>query len=277
MIAFEKSEVIHMTRKVILITGCSSGVGKAICKELDRSKYYIVATARKIGDLKEVPADLRLQLDVSKEDSIAQAMEKIKTEIGRIDILVNNAGFSIRSAMEEYDICQMKQMYDVNVLGCVRMIQAVLPYMRKQKCGKILNIGSISGRMTGIVNGGYCSTKYAVEAITEATRYEVADKGIQVSVIEPGAMETDFFKTLAKNSDAFMMNTNSPYSDLYQRDLAFRKKQKRAPVEVCAAQIVRIIEKPKLKVRYTIAVSWMYRLFTHMPDGLKEFIIKRVN
>ena len=164
-------------------------------------------------------------------------------------------------------------MYEVNVFGMIRMIQSVLPIMRSQKSGKILNIGSISGRMTSYVNGVYCSTKHAVEAITEAVRYEVADMGIEVSVIEPGAMETDFFQTLSRNSDAIMSNPYSPYHAFYERDMAIRKVQKKAPITECAKQVARLLDKKKLKVRYMVAVNDKFRMFLHLPDALKEYLV----
>lgn len=266
-----------LNKKVILVTGCSSGFGRAICEQLNSNQYYIVATARNKESLKDLQVDMALSLDVCDEESIQNAINAVIKETGRIDILINNAGFSIRSAMEELDIEKMKSMYEVNVFGLVRMIQAVLPIMRKQNSGRILNVGSISGRMVGIVNGGYCSTKYAVEALTEAVRYEVADRGIEVAVIEPGAMDTNFFKTLSRYSDEQMLDSHSPYNHLYNRDLNYRKKQKKSSVEICAREVVKILEKKKLKTRYTVGVAMIYRLFTHLPDRLKEYGIKKFN
>ena len=172
--------------------------------------------------------------------------------------------------MDEY-----QKMMNVNVFGILRMMQAVLPVMRKKGTGRIYNIGSISGRMTGTVNGGYCSSKYAVEAITEAARYETADMGVEICVIEPGAMDTGFFDTLSQNSDERMKNPESAYRDIYERDLKFRGRQAKADVYECARQLVEIDKRKKLKVRYTIGVSWIYRLFTKLPDGLKEWAIRR--
>ena len=179
-----------------MITGCSSGLGRALCMNLDRKKYLVVATARNIDSLDKIPADMRLTMDVCQRESIRIAIDSVLKEAGRIDILINNAGFSARAVTEEIDIVQMRKMIDVNVLGMLQMMQEVLPIMRSQRGGRILNVGSISGRMTGIVNGGYCATKYAVEALSEAARYETSEMGIEVALIEPGAMETGFFDTL---------------------------------------------------------------------------------
>ena len=263
--------------KTVLITGCSSGFGRALCNEFKKQGYYVIATARNVMKIADVNANLKAELDVSDENSVDNSMKIILSEVDRIDILINNAGYSVRSAVEEIEINEFKTMIDVNVLGIVRMMQAVLPVMRRNGGGRIYNIGSISGRMTGIANGGYCSTKHAVEAITEAARYETKDMGIEVCVIEPGAMDTDFFRTLAKKSDERMMNPDSCYRNIYERDLSFRSKQKKSDVQACARKLLQINKKKKLKVRYTIGVSWVYKTFTKLPDRLKEWAIRRFN
>ena len=259
-----------MKSKVVLITGCSSGVGRKLCTLLAEKGYRVVATARDITKLDEIQVDMKLVLDVSDEESIENAMGKIIRQYGKIDILINNAGYSIRSAIEEIDLDEMSHMFDVNVYGLIRMIQAVSPYMRHQNSGRIINIGSVSGKLTGYVNGGYCASKHAVEAISDAARLELKSFGIQVALLEPGAMDTDFFKTLSKNSDQRMNNNKSPYSSFYQSDLNFRKKQKRAEVGKAAEDICKILEKKKLKARYKIALPIIYSVLIVLPDGIRE-------
>ena len=264
-------------KKTILITGCSSGFGKALCREFKEQGYFVIATARNVEKLNDVMSDMKIRLDVRDENSIAMALDSILEGIDRLDVMINNAGYSVRSAVEEIDLEKYQQILDVNVFGILRMMQAVLPIMRRQGCGRIYNIGSISGRMTGIANGGYCSSKYAVEAITEAARYETRDMGIQICVIEPGAMDTSFFRTLSQNSDEKMNDPSSEYRKIYERDLTFRKKQSRTDAYICARRLVNIDKCKKIKVRYTIGVSPIYRIFTKMPDGVKEWGIRRFN
>ena len=264
-------------QKTVLITGCSSGFGRALCTSFSREGYFVIATARRLDSLQKARADLKVESDVANEDSIQAAMDLISKNVSRIDVLVNNAGYSVRSAVEEIDVAELAKMYDVNVNGIVRMMKAVLPIMRRQGSGRIYNVASISGRMTGIANGGYCSSKYAVEALSEAARYECKDMGIEVCLIEPGAMDTSFFETLSKNSDEKMVNPDSAYSQIYARDLAYRKKQKKADVGVCADRLVEINRKKKLKVRYTIGVALIFRMFVKLPDRLKEWGIKVFN
>ena len=142
-------------KKTILITGCSSGFGKALCREFKEQGYFVIATARNVEKLNDVMSDMKIRLDVRDENSIAMALDSILEGIDRLDVMINNAGYSVRSAVEEIDLEKYQQMLDVNVFGILRMMQAVLPIMRRQGCGRIYNIGSISGRMTGIANGGY--------------------------------------------------------------------------------------------------------------------------
>lgn len=262
-----------MEKKVVLITGCSSGIGRKLCMILKRKGYFVAASARELFRLDHLDADMKVMLDVSRPETIENAVKEIIERSGRIDILVNNAGYSFRAAVEEIDLDEMKKMYDVNVYGIIRMMQAVLPYMRKQKCGKILNIGSVSGRLTGMLNGSYCASKHAVEAITEAARYELREFGISVTVVEPGAMDTDFFDTLEHNSELQMKNTISPYHSLYQRDIKSRKRQKRASAEKSAERIAGIIEKRRWKVRYTVSLPVIFSVLVRLPDRLKEVLI----
>lgn len=266
-----------MESKVVLITGCSSGVGRKLCTLLVEKGYKVVATARDITKLDDIQVDMKLELDVSDEESIEDAMRKVNSQYGKIDILVNNSGYSIRSAIEEIDLDEMSHMFDVNVYGLIRMIQAVSPYMRQQNSGKIINIGSVSGKLTGYVNGGYCASKHAVEAISDAARLELQSFGIQVSLLEPGAMDTDFFKTLSKNSDQRMENNKSPYRSLYQSDLNFRKKQKRADVGKATEDIYKILEKKKLKARYKIVLPFIYSVLIVLPDGIREKLMVSFN
>jgi NADP-dependent 3-hydroxy acid dehydrogenase YdfG len=259
-----------MESKVVLITGCSTGVGRELCILLAEKGYQVVATARNISKIEDIPADLKLELDVSDKTSIDNAVGKVIRQYGKIDILVNNAGYSVRAAIEEIDLMEISQMFEVNVYGVIRMIQAVAPYMRKQNSGKIINVGSVSGKLTGFVNGGYCASKHALEAISDAARLELQSFGVQVSLLEPGAMDTDFFNTLSKNSDQRMKNNKSVYSSFYQSDLNYRKKQKRADVGKAAETIYKILKKKKLRARYKVVLPIFYSVLIALPDDIRE-------
>jgi len=155
------------------------------------------------------------------------------------------------------------------------MIQAVVPYMRKQGFGKVINIGSISGRFTRILSGGYCASKHAVEAINGALRLELYEFGVQSTVIEAGPMRTNFYNKLAETSKELMENSASPYRKFYLNDKSFREKQKLMDSIKAANRICEIIKKKKIKPRYKVAVPLMLKILMLLPNKLKEFILLR--
>ncbi len=266
-----------MGKQVVLITGCSSGIGKELCKQLKAEDYIVVASARNKDSIRDIDADMIVELDVTKENTIQAAIAQIMDRFGVIDILVNNAGYSIRSAIEEIQIGEVFQLFDVNVYGIIRMIQAVAPIMRTHGHGKIINIGSVSGKLTTGINGGYSASKHAVEAISEATRYELKPYGIQVTVLEPGTIDTDFFLTLSKNSDERMSNSASPYFSLYQRDKNYRKRQKRANLIKSVESICRILKTENLRPRYTISLPIIFKVLIRLPDRIRERLVIKFN
>lgn len=259
----------HKKEKVILVTGCSSGIGREICKRMKQSGYCVVATARDINSLQGLEADLKLQLDVTREESVQRAVGETIKKFQRIDLLINNAGYSMRGAIEEVPIDDAKNIFDVNVFGIIRLIQAVSPVMRERQSGRIVNIGSVSGRYTQAGNGNYCASKHAVEAISEAARLELAPYHVEVTVIEPGPMQTEFFHTLARNSDSLMKDGDSPYHEIYQADIVRRNRQKRMSSEIAAEKICNIILKKKVKTRYMIAVPYRLRMGLKILEVLK--------
>ena len=259
--------------KVILITGCSTGLGRGLCEKLSKNDYTVIASARNLDKLSNLPSSMKVKIDVTDKNSIKDAVNKIMDKYERIDVLINNAGFSVRGAIEELNINDIRKLFDVNVLGIINMIQEVVPYMRSNRYGKIINIGSISGKVSQGVNGCYCASKHAVEAISDALRLELHEFNIQSTVIEPGAMNTNFFDTLESTSNKLMKNTSSPYSNQYLKDLNYRKIQKRKNFSIAVNKIVSLIEKPKIKARYTTAVEPKLKLLMYMPDTIKEFLL----
>ena len=265
-------EVINMNNEqVVLVTGCSSGIGRDLCETLKESGYKVVASARDLGKLEMVSADLKLAIDVTHKESIERAVSQIMATYGRLDVLVNNAGYSTRGALEEVDMTEIKKMFDVNVFGMIQMIQAVVPVIRQRGTGKMIHIGSISGTFSQTLNGSYCASKYAVEAISDALRLELHSFQIQSTVIEPGAIQTPFFQKLEKNSDALMKNEKSPYYSLYKRDIDYRKTQKRADSMEVAHRICEIIGEKKLKPRYKVALALDIKIASIVPQSIREW------
>lgn len=260
---------------VILITGCSSGIGRELCKVLCEKGYIVVATAREMEPLKDLNAALKLSLDVTKEESISTAINEVIARFKKIDILINNSGYSIRGALEEINVDSAKGMFNVNVFGIINMIQAVVSEMRKKGSGKIINIGSISGKFVQPINGAYCASKYAVEALSDAMRLELHNFNIQSTVMELGPTKTNFFKTMANNSKELMSNTNSLYSNFYESDERYRDKQKLTSSKQAAEAIADIILKKRIKSRYKVAVPFSYNMAVHLPDFLREYIMKK--
>ena len=260
---------------VILITGCSTGIGRELCKILSEKGYTVVATARSMETLKDLPVSLKLSLDVTQKESISVAIKEVISRFKKIDILVNNAGYSTRGALEEINVKTAKSMFDVNVFGIINMIQAVVPEMHKKQSGKIINIGSISGKFVQPINGAYCASKYAVEALSDALRLELHSYNIQATVIEPGPIKTHFFKTMVNKSSDLMTNSNSYYSRFYESDAKYREKQILTDPKEAAKAIADIILKRRLKSRYKVAVPFIYNMATHFPDSLREYIMKK--
>lgn len=233
-------------KKVVLITGCSTGIGRELCRMLTGKGYAVIATARNVKSIEELNAALTLSLDVTDRQSVADAVSKTIAQFHKIDLLINNAGYSMRGALEEVDAENAKKVFDVNVFGILNLIQAVVPEMRRNGSGRIVNIGSISGKIVQPINGVYCASKHAVEAFTEALRLELRGFHIEACVIEPGPIETHFFKTLGRASDELLSNSDSCYSHFYKADLQYRKIQKRTSVDAAAAKIVKILSDRKI-------------------------------
>jgi NAD(P)-dependent dehydrogenase (short-subunit alcohol dehydrogenase family) len=186
-----------LTTKTVLITGASSGIGRASAELFAARGWNVAATMRapeKVDLAGSYPERIKLfRLDVTDKTSIETALGEVMAAFGRIDALVNNAGFGLIGLFEEMTEEQIRRQIDTNLLGVMAVTRAVLPVMRTQKSGRIINVGSVAGRMTLPLYTLYCASKWAVEGFSEALAYEVAQHGIQVKIIEPGAIRTEFF------------------------------------------------------------------------------------
>ena len=180
--------------KVILITGASSGIGFDAARKLSSQGHKVYAAARRVERLEDLAqyGVVPLHLDVTDDESCKTAVEKILAAEGRIDVLVNNAGYGYFGALETVPMEDARNQLDVNVFGLARLCQLVLPSMRGNKGGRIINIASIAGRMSMIFGSWYCVSKYSVEALSDALRMEVKPFGIKVSIIEPGPIHTNW-------------------------------------------------------------------------------------
>ncbi len=185
--------------KAVLITGCSSGIGEATARRLAGDGWTVYASARALESIERL-ADAGcelLQLDVCDERSMRAAVERVEREHGAVGVLVNNAGYSQGGPIEQVPMEAVRRQFETNVFGLVQLTQLVLPAMRAQRWGRIVNVGSMGGRLTFPGGGFYHATKYALEAISDALRFEVRGFGVEVTLVEPGLIVTEFGRTAA--------------------------------------------------------------------------------
>jgi NAD(P)-dependent dehydrogenase (short-subunit alcohol dehydrogenase family) len=188
-----------MKERVVLVTGASRGIGKAIAEKFAQRGDRVFGTARQPESIKAV-AWTPLPLDVQDEKSATQCVETLLSKMGRIDVLVNNAGISVYGAIEELSVAQVKTVFETNFFGVVRMTQAVLPAMRQQAAGRIVNIGSVAGFVPMPFQAAYAATKHALAGWTETLDFEVRRFGVRAILIQPGFFRTDIDRSSAVGS-----------------------------------------------------------------------------
>jgi NAD(P)-dependent dehydrogenase (short-subunit alcohol dehydrogenase family) len=200
--------------KAALITGCSTGIGRATAEHLAEQGWTVYATARRSESIDDLRAKgcRTLALDVTDEDSMRAAVQEVEAAEGAVGVLVNNAGYSQSGAVESVQMDDIRTQFETNVFGLVRMCQLVLPGMRRQQWGKIVNVSSMGGKLTFPGGGIYHGTKHAVEAISDALRFEVRKFGVDVIVIEPGLIKTQFAEAAVGKLESGT-TSNGPYAE----------------------------------------------------------------
>ncbi|SHN40167.1 oxidoreductase [Cryptosporangium aurantiacum] len=180
--------------KTALVTGASSGIGEATARKLQELGFIVYGAARRLDRLEKLAADgIRpLAMDVTDDDSMRTGVEQIIAETGRVDVLVNNAGYGSYGAIEDVPLAEARQQFEVNVFGAARLAQLVLPHMREQGSGTIVNVTSMGGKLYTPFGGWYHGTKFALEAISDCLRLEAKPFGVDVVVIEPGGIQTEW-------------------------------------------------------------------------------------
>jgi NAD(P)-dependent dehydrogenase (short-subunit alcohol dehydrogenase family) len=248
--------------KAVLITGCSSGIGRATAEHLAERGWTVYASARRpesIADLESKGCKV-MALDVCDEESMKAAVATVEQAEGAVGVLVNNAGYSQSGAVEEVPIDAVRRQFETNVFGLVRMCQLVLPGMRRQRYGRIVNISSMGGRLVFPGGGFYHGTKYAVEAISDALRFEVKGFGIDVILVEPGLIKTEFGGTAAGTVAAadgegayaeFNAAVAKGTAEVYEGPLA----RLGGGPEVVARTIEKAITKRRPRARYLVTPS----------------------
>ena len=180
-----------MSNQTVLVTGASSGIGRAIATRLAAANYRVFGTSRNPAKLEPLEGITFLSLDVTDDASAAAALRAVETQAGRLDILVNNAGIVVVGAVEEVTLANAKRQFETNFFGVLRMTQAALPLMRRQRVGLIVNVGSIAGLVPIPFAGLYSASKLALQGLTEVLRHEVVAFGIRVVLVEPGFFKSD--------------------------------------------------------------------------------------
>lgn len=245
-----------MTQKIALVTGASSGIGKATAKLLARNGYFVFAMARRMNRLEQLRSDQiePICLDVTDAKAVRASVEHIIQTKGRIDVLVNNAGYGQLGAIECVSMEAARQQFEVNVFGYAYFMHAVLPYMREQKSGKIINISSILGRIAIPGFGWYAASKHAVEALSEAVRSEVLEFGINVILIAPGLIKTEFAAKEFESLDT--VNHNSAYKKLIAGLHHLLAGEPKAPgPEIIATAVLHVITTSFPPVRYALPLD----------------------
>jgi NAD(P)-dependent dehydrogenase (short-subunit alcohol dehydrogenase family) len=250
--------------KAVLVTGCSSGIGRATAEHLVTRGWTVYATARKPETLEPLAAAgcKTLALDVTDEASMKAAVDAIEQAEGAVGVLVNNAGYSQSGAVETVPMERVRAQFETNVFGLVRLTQLVLPKMREQRWGKVVNLSSMGGRFTFPGGGIYHATKYAIEAISDALRFEVKGFGIDVILVEPGLIRTSFGDAAVSGMSGGVPS-DGPYSDfnarvaeatagVYESGALARFG---GPPEAVAKVIERAISSRRPKARYLVTPS----------------------
>ena len=244
----------------MLITGCSTGIGRATAEHLARSGHSVYATARRpesIEDLKNAGCKT-LALDVNDEASMSAAVSAVEEAEGAVGALVNNAGYSQSGALETIGLDDVRRQFETNVFGLLRMCQLVLPGMRRQGGGRIVNVSSMGGKLTFPGGGIYHATKYAVEAMSDAMRFEVQGFGIDVVVIEPGLIKTNFAETAVGS----VSHEDGPYAEFNTAVSAATAGAYEGPLgrlgggpEAVAKAIEKAITAKRPRARYPVTAS----------------------
>jgi NAD(P)-dependent dehydrogenase (short-subunit alcohol dehydrogenase family) len=269
--------------KIAVVTGSSSGIGFETSLFLARKGFYTYATMRnlnksqKINDVakkENLPLKV-LQLDVTDDKSVKDAINQMKDESSRIDVLVNNAGYGVMGAVEDLSLEEFKSQFETNFFGVIRVTKEVIPIMRNQGGGNIINVSSVGGKIGIPLNSAYISSKFALEGLSESMRYELEQFGIDVILIEPGVVKTNFFENADVVNNNTTSNQTSAYSQLTQKlfegfEPMLKSDSSSLPSDV-AEVIYQAIESNNRQIRYPVGKDAVSIIQTRQNLSDKEF------
>jgi NAD(P)-dependent dehydrogenase (short-subunit alcohol dehydrogenase family) len=264
--------------KVALVTGSSSGIGFETALLLSKSGFHTYASMRnlekknitEIVNTENLPLRV-IQLDVNDDISVKNAINKIIAENGRIDVLINNAGHGLFSPIEDITLDQVKEQFETNFFGVVRLVKEVLPVMRKQRNGIIVNVSSGAGRVAIPVSSAYVATKFALEGLSESMRYELKEFGINIIIIEPGVIRTNFVENM--KTAGTRSRSESPYADLIGRTLKGfgGLMDNSSPPKLVAEAILNAITSKEPEIRYVVGDDAKSIMKVRKSTSDKEF------
>jgi NAD(P)-dependent dehydrogenase (short-subunit alcohol dehydrogenase family) len=267
------------SNKTALVTGASSGIGEATALQLAELGYTVYAAARRVERMSDL-ADRGIRtrsVDVTDDPSMVALVEMIIADTGRIDVLVNNAGYGSYGALEDIPIEEARRQFEVNVFGLARLVQLVLPQMRAQRDGYLVNVSSMGGRIWEPLGSWYHASKFAVEGLSDSLRVEVAEFGIKVVIIEPGSIRSEWSAIAADQLDATSANT--PYARQAKIIGAVLRRVDRSQMasgpEVVAEVIAKAVQSAKPRTRYVVGGGARSILLAEriLPDrGFDKFI-----
>jgi NAD(P)-dependent dehydrogenase (short-subunit alcohol dehydrogenase family) len=266
--------------KVAVVTGSSTGIGFETALLLARSGFHTYASMRdlkksdniaEIANTENLPLTV-VQLDVKDDTSVKDAIGKIIAESKRIDVLVNNAGYGLFSPLEDVTLDQVKEQFETNFFGAIRVMHEVIPTMRKQGNGTIVNVSSLVGRIGLPLSSAYVATKFALEGLSESVRYELNELGINIILIEPGVIKTNFIENL-KTADT-TLKSGSPYADLVDRiskEFGKMMNNSSSPPKLVAEAILHAITSKQPEIRYVVGDDAESMMKTRKNSTDKEF------
>ena len=261
--------------RTVLVTGCSSGIGAATALFLREAGWQVLPTARKPDDLDALRAQgfVPVALDVADGASVESAVREVRERTGdRLGALVSNAGFCQAGAMEDVSRDALRAQFETNVFGAHQLTCALVPVFRRQGFGRIVNVGSILGRMSAPMLGAYCASKFALEALSDALRIELRNTGVWVALVEPGAILSRFRRNAAEALDRTVDRSRSGFGDVYAHEIERRRRQVKKqdlftrPPEEVARKILHALESPRPRRRYRVTLP------AHLAEFAARFI-----
>jgi NAD(P)-dependent dehydrogenase (short-subunit alcohol dehydrogenase family) len=270
----------------VLITGCSSGIGLATARVLKARGWQVLPTARKQADLDMLEAEgfAPIELDVTDTASVDRAAARaLALTGGPLGALVNNAGFGQAGAVEDLTREVLRDQFEVNLFGAHDLARRLIPVMRRQGWGRIVNVSSVLGRVTIPFYGSYCATKHAMESLTDALRIELTGSGLGISLVEPGPIISQFRKNAAQRATESLDFQQAAHGAYYEKEVARRIRQQKQPdaftrpPEAVAEKIVHALESNRPRRRYCVTLPAYLGAFIRRfaPDALVDWVMRR--